>query len=119
MSILRIAVLGLLAIVLLVLALANLDPVLLRLLPEPLADGLGIPVYSVRLPLFAVVLVAVGLGIALGYVLEWLREHRHRRAATRERARREKLERELARSRGTSEGDEVLALVERPNTARA
>ena len=117
MSILRVLFLGLLAFVLLILALANRDAVTLRLIPEGLSEYLGFGL-AVTLPLFVVVFLAIGLGLTIGYVLEWLREHRHRRAAARERAERERLERELAKAeRRGDAGDDVLALVERPRDA--
>ena len=116
MAVLRVLLLGLLAFALLVLALANREAVTLRLLPETLADYLGVG-GSLTLPLFLVMFLAIAIGLLVGYVLEWLREHKHRAAAARERARRERLEQELAKSRPTDEGDDVLALVERPRTA--
>ena len=120
MSILRVLLLGLLAIVLLVLALANRGIVTLRMMPETLADGLGLPTMALNLPIFVVVLAAFGLGLAFGYILEWLREYRYRRAAARERAQREKLERKLARAEGQhDDGDDVLAIVDGREPARA
>ena len=112
MTVIRVLLLGLLLIVLLTIALANIGLVTLRLWPEALADGLGLPLLAVNLPLFAVILVSVGFGVALGYVLEWLREHRYRRAAARERAERERLERKLDRAQGVDDGDDVLAIVD-------
>ena len=116
MNVLRVLLLGLLAFVLLVLALANRELVTLRLLPETLSDYLGFGA-SVTLPLFLVLFLAIAVGLLVGYVLEWLREHKHRSEAARQRAERERLERELAKSRPAGEGDDVLALVERPRSA--
>lgn len=98
----------LLAIV--VLALANRESVTLNLLPEGMA---GILPYSVQVPLFVVCLVSIGVGLVLGYLFEWLREHKHRkRAAVRAREARD-LSREvdrLKRSTGKQD-DDVLALL--------
>jgi uncharacterized integral membrane protein len=114
MSFVRIVFLGLLAFCLLVLALANRDLVTLRLLPEDLASYLGVR-FDVTMPLFVVIFLAIALGLLIGFTWEWLREHKHRAEARAERARRERLETELARVRNTrTEQDEVLALLETP-----
>ncbi|MEM7489337.1 MAG: LapA family protein [Pseudomonadota bacterium] len=114
MSFLRIVFLGLLAFVLLVLALANRAPVTLRLLPEDLASYLGLRV-DATLPLFVVIFLAIGLGLLIGFVWEWLREHKHRAEARAQRSEKERLERELAKTKGTvPEQDEVLALLDEP-----
>ncbi|MEM8824879.1 MAG: LapA family protein [Pseudomonadota bacterium] len=114
MSFLRIVFLGLLAFVLLVVALANRAPVTLRLLPEELATYLGLR-FDVTLPLFLVIFLAIGVGLMIGFIWEWLREHRHRAEAQSQRAQKERLEKELAKTKGTvSEQDEVLALLEEP-----
>lgn len=119
MSFLRVLFLGLLALILLVLALANRQMVTLRLLPETFADYVGIG--GLSMPLFAVIFLAIGLGLLVGFCWEWLREHKHRAQAAQERAERERLERKLAKAGPAAEDDEVLALVEqRPVTpARA
>ncbi len=92
------------------LALANRAPVTLNLLPQGMS---GIAERSIEVPLYLLGLVAVLVGMALGYILEWLREHKHRRRAaikTREAA---ALDREVGRLRKeASKGDdEVLALL--------
>ncbi|UWQ20874.1 LapA family protein [Jannaschia sp. W003] len=110
MSFLRVLFLGLLAFVLLVLALANRQVVSLRLLPETFGDYVGLGALS--LPLFAVIFLSIGIGLLIGFTWEWLREHKHRAEASRQRAERERLERRLEKARGGSEEDEVLALVE-------
>jgi uncharacterized integral membrane protein len=114
MTFLRLLFLGLLAFVLLVLAMANRIPVPLRLLPEDLSDFIGIRT-DVTLPLFLVIFLAIGLGLLVGFVWEWLREHKHRAEARSQRAEKERLERELAKSRRTAgPDDEVLALLNEP-----
>ena len=116
MNVLRVLVLGLLAFVLLVLALANRGLVALRLLPETLSDYLGFG-GAVTLPLFVVIFLAIALGLLIGFTWEWLREHKHRAEAARQRAERERLERRLDETRVSNDGDDVLALVERPRPA--
>ena len=73
-----------LAIVLVILAVANLDAVTLQLLPPSMAGFLGFS-WQVTLPLFLVILVSLAAGILFGFVWEWFREHKHRAEATRRR----------------------------------
>lgn len=114
MNFLRVLLLGLLAFVLLILALANREIVTLRLLPGEMASYLGLRM-DVNMPLFLVILLAGALGLFIGFTVEWFREHKHRAEARSERAQKERLEKELARSRGRrTEEDEVLALIEDP-----
>jgi putative membrane protein len=68
------------AIALVVLAMANRDPVTLTLLPQELALWSGVDL-TIDLPLFVVILGGVATGVLWGFVWEWLREHRHRAAA--------------------------------------
>jgi len=107
------------ALGLVVLALANRNPVSLNLLPEDLALWSGL-VQSIELPLFVVILGGVATGVLWGFVWEWLREHRHRVAAKTNHREAKKLEREVEALRGKkNEGrDEVLALVEDAEAAR-
>ena len=69
--------------------------------------------YDITLPVFAVILGAVIFGLALGFVWEWVREHKHRVTAATERKERERLEADLKKVAPTSDkGDDVLALLE-------
>ena len=113
MTFLRYLFLGVLALVLLVLALANRAPATLRVLPEDLGAYLGVT-GAFTAPLFVVFFLAMALGLLIGFTWEWLREHKHRAEARRERAERERLERELSRSRPRTEEDDVLALIDAP-----
>jgi putative membrane protein len=107
------------AIALVVLAMANRDPVTLTLLPQELALWSGVDL-TIELPLFVVILGGVATGVLWGFVWEWLREHRHRAAARPTSARRRSSEREVEALRGKeNEGrDEILALVEDAEAAR-
>lgn len=113
---LRLVFLGLLGLSLIAVAVANRDPVRVRLLPDDLAELTGLT-WSAEPPLFLVIFAAIIAGVLVGFVWEWFREASIRgRASTtsREVAR---LERELASLRdqsGTAPDDEVLALLERP-----
>jgi len=110
---LRWLVLALVALVLVVLALANRQMVLLSLLPAELARYAGVD-WQLRLPLFVVVLGGIVAGLALGFLWEWVREARHRGAERRARRDKARLERELARSKPSSgrEEDEILEIID-------
>lgn len=111
-----IAVLGL---ALLVMALANRETVTLNLLPGELAAFAGWSP-SITLPLFLVVFGGIVAGVAIGFVWEWLREHKHRAEAVAQRRERERLEREVDRLKPHEERqkDDVLALLEGSTSAR-
>jgi putative membrane protein len=107
------------AFALVILALANRDPVTLTLLPEELALWSGVE-WAIELPLYLVILGGVATGVLWGFVWEWLREHRHRVAAKTNQREAQKLDREVKALKGTrDEGrDEILALVEDASAAR-
>jgi uncharacterized integral membrane protein len=109
----------LVAIALVILALANRDPVTLTLLPQELALWSGVDL-AIELPLFLVILGGVVTGLLVGFVWEWLREHRYRSEARHNRREARKLEREVQdlRGRRNENRDDVLALVEESGTAR-
>lgn len=113
MTFLRYLFLGALGLVLLVLALANRAPVTLRLLPEDIGAYLGLRA-GFTAPLFVVFFLAMTLGLLIGFFWEWLREHKHRAEARHERVERERLERELSRTRARTDEDDVLALIDAP-----
>ena len=106
--------LAVLAVCLIIVALANAQAVTLNLLPEALAQATGYGV-SIELPLFVVIFMGILAGLLMGFVWEWLREHKHRAEAARRRGEVKKLEGELKRIQTGSEeqGDEVLALLEK------
>lgn len=110
----RYVVLGVIALALIVLALANRAPVRLELLPPEIAGWVGVSYAPIELPLFLVIFGGVVLGLLIGFIWEWLREHRHRAEATRERRQRTRLEAEVETLKGAGrEGqDDVLALLE-------
>jgi uncharacterized integral membrane protein len=113
MRFVRALLLALLAMFLIVVALANRGPVDIRLLPDELSALLGFG-GPITVPLFVVIFAFVAVGLLIGYVLEWMRESKHRRAARSNRAQAESLEARLDRTRGPREEDEVLALVDGP-----
>lgn len=115
MKTLRYSFWAIVALVLILVGLANRDPVTVRAMPQAVSDLLGLTP-DLALPLFVVIFVSVGAGLAIGFLWEWLREHRIRvdaRAKAREVA---SLRREVQQLRGAAVGatsdDDVLALLE-------
>ena len=112
---LRLILLGLLALLLLTVALANRAPVEVRLLPGDLA-ALTRLTWAMQLPLFLVIFGGIVAGVVIGFVWEWFREHGHRATAAQKAREVVRLERELAvlkDSTSTPPQDEVLALLDK------
>lgn len=113
---LRYLVLAAIAVALIVVSLANRGTVTLNTLPGGLADmpGLNLLAYTIELPLFLVIFGGIAVGVVIGYVWEWVREHKHRAAMTTEHRENVSLKREVKRLKGEkNEGkDEVLALLD-------
>lgn len=116
MRYIRYLIWGSVALVLIVVALANRTAVTLYLLPAELADLIALPAVfrQIDLPLFVVIFISIAVGVLLGFVWEWLREHKHRAEASRKTREVGRLEREVKKLKGKQqEGkDEVLALLE-------
>lgn len=113
MKTLRYAFWAIVGLCLILVGLANRSEVTVRAMPEALSDLLGISP-DVQLPLFIVIFAGVGAGLLIGFLWEWVREHRQR-AQGRAKAREvEALRRELAalKAKSTEGGDDVLALIE-------
>jgi len=111
MRTIKLFLLAVIMMAIVVLALANRGMVTLNLAPE----GLGSVVqYSVEVPLFAVILSAVLTGLLLGYILEWLREHKHRRQASAKTREVSRLEREVDKLKKThmTEEEEILGILD-------
>ncbi|MFN3970175.1 MAG: lipopolysaccharide assembly protein LapA domain-containing protein [Gemmobacter sp.] len=106
--------LALLAATLVIVALANRDPVTLRALPTDLAAVAGVD-WSIELPLFLVIFGGLAGGLMIGFLWEWLREMKHRSIASRKIREVSVLERELASLRDAkgAPADDVLALMDR------
>ncbi len=113
MRYIRYAFLGALGIILISVSLANVESVELKLMPDPLAELMGFNL-STSLPLFLVVLGGVVAGLVIGFLWEWMREHKHRRDATVKKGEVRKLEREVKKlKKKQNEGkDEVLAILD-------
>ncbi|MEL7091831.1 MAG: LapA family protein [Pseudomonadota bacterium] len=113
MRYIRYACIAVFAVALAAVALANRGPVTLRLLPDEIA-GLFAVAPSIELPLFVVIFLGIIMGLLVGFVWEWLREHAIRADAARTHREVRKLERENKRLKAEKhEGkDEVLALLD-------
>lgn len=80
MKYIRYAFLAVVLLLCVMLALANRGPVTLALWPDTMSAFLGFG-YSVSLPLFVIVGAAIGAGLVLGLIWQWLREHAQRAEA--------------------------------------
>lgn len=110
---LRYLVLFFIALCLLTVALANRTAVTVKALPDDVTAVLGYG-WQMELPLFAVLFGGVALGLLIGFVWEWLREHRYRAVASTKAAEASRLQRELAAMRdakGEVQQDEIVALI--------
>lgn len=114
LSYLRFGLLALVAIVLVIVALANRAMVTVSLLPDTLAGLVGADP-QVTLPLFVLLGVALAAGLFLGLVWEWLRERGYRAEAARARREADGLRAELKRAERVApetHKDDVLAVLE-------
>ena len=113
MRYIRYAFLAALAVVLICVALANRGLVTLQLLPADVSALLGFQ-ETISLPLFLVIFGGIAAGLLIGFIWEWLREHKHRRVASVKAREVDKLEREVVRLKGerNQNRDEVLAILD-------
>jgi uncharacterized integral membrane protein len=112
---LRYLLLAVVAICLVTFALANRTLVPVHVLPTDLAMLVGVDM-GLTVPVWMVLLAGLVIGLVLGFVWEWLREHRHRAAARTGKKQVQRLERELAVMKDASSvpQDDVLALLNAP-----
>jgi len=117
MTYLRYALLAIVLVLAVTVALANRAPVTLALWPDSVTSVLGFG-YAVTLPLFVVVVGALGLGLLLGLIWEWLRERGIRAEAARTRRELEQLRARDGVAAAASPAptaaprDDILALVD-------
>ena len=113
MRYIRYAFLASLGIVLVSISLANRGMVTLKLMPDDFANLIGFN-FTIALPVFVVVLGGIALGLVIGFLWEWMSEHRHRRDANLKSREVRKLEREVTKLKDhKNKGkDEVLALLD-------
>ena len=113
MRYLRYAFLVSLALVMVVVAVANRTITQLSLLPTDLAKWFGVN-WSIDLPVFVIFLGGTIFGVLVGFVWEWLREYKHRAEVTHKSRELRKLESELSELKGEKyqDKDDVLAMLE-------
>lgn len=101
-------------VALIAVALANRNIVTLKVLPDEIA-GLFAVNPQINVPLFLVIFAGILVGIFVGFVWEWLREHSVRSEAAKSGREVRRLQRENKRLRSEKEenrGDDVLALLD-------
>ncbi|MTH78770.1 LapA family protein [Paracoccus aestuariivivens] len=115
MRVFRLFLLFVLAVVLILVAVANRDPITVNLVPEGLSRFTQ-GQWSMTMPAFLALFVAMVFGLIVGLVWEWLREASQRseaKARARELARLEREVGDLRRSHAKPK-DEVLAILDTP-----
>ncbi|MDO5646512.1 LapA family protein [Paracoccus sp. (in: a-proteobacteria)] len=120
MRFIRLIFVAVLALLLVGIALANRGAVTLSLFPADFGRFLG-GTWAVTLPLFLVVFVAFAAGMLSGLIWEWLREAgiRHQARIRGERVHQLENELGLLRTRHAAPKDEVVAILDAPETAPA
>jgi uncharacterized integral membrane protein len=113
MRYIRYACIAVFAVALIAVAIANREYVAIQLIPAELADWFAVNPQT-ELPLFIVIFGSIVVGLLVGFVWEWIREHGQRAEAARQAREMRRLEREVARLKGEKHQgkDEVLALLE-------
>lgn len=113
MRYIRYICIALFAIALVAIALANRNIVEIKLLPDEVA-GLFAMAPRVELPLFLIIYGGILVGLLVGFVWEWMREHAQRAEAARTAREMRRMEREIKRLKGEKHAgkDEVLALLD-------
>lgn len=113
MRYLRYVFLAVLAVLLISIALANSALVTLQLLPDDLATLLSFQ-QTLSVPVFLVFFGGIIGGLLIGFVWEWLREHKHRAEARERKTEVRRLERELKKTQAErdKDKDEVLAILD-------
>ncbi|MFO7855625.1 MAG: lipopolysaccharide assembly protein LapA domain-containing protein [Paracoccaceae bacterium] len=115
MRILKLILLGLLAVVAVILAIANRGLVALHVWPDgmPLPEPMASWPNDFEMPIYLAILAAVFVGVVIGLTLEMLRESTHRREERRYRSEAARLYREnkeLRAKLGQDPEDDVLGL---------
>lgn len=113
MRYIRYACIAVFAVALVAVALANREPVTLKLLPDEIA-GLFAVAPTIELPLFIVIFGGIITGLLVGFVWEWMREHVVRAENSRNAREVRRLDREVKRLKTEKHQgkDEVLALLD-------
>lgn len=113
MRYIRYACIATFGIALIAVAIANRGLVSLQLIPSEVAGWFSVNP-QIELPLFIVIFGGIVVGLFVGFVWEWVREHGQRAEAARQAREMRRLEREIAKLKDEKHAgkDEVLALLE-------
>lgn len=113
MRYIRYASIAIIALALILIALANRNMVQVKVLPDELS-GLAALNPSYELPLFVVIFGGILLGLIVGLIWEWIREHGERAEAARKARELSALRAEVRRLKGEKhkDKDEVLAILD-------
>ena len=113
MRLIRTLFLFFLALLLILLSLANSEKVTLYFLPENLTGLFEVEI-ALNIPLFLVFFSGIFIGLVIGFVWEWLREHKFRVEASNYQKRLFKAENELSELYAKeNKKDDVLTLLEK------
>jgi|TARA_B100001059_G_scaffold88846_1_gene87357 uncharacterized integral membrane protein len=113
MRLLRTLFLSFLAIILLMLSLANSQKVTIYFLPESLSSFFE-TTFVLNIPLFLVFFSGIFIGLVVGFVWEWLREYKFRVEANNYQKRLSIAETELSNMHAReNKKDDVLTLLEK------
>lgn len=117
MRLIKMIITAILMIAVVLVALANREDVTVKLLPDQLSDQFaGWAGYepALTLPLFAFLIGAILLGGLLGYLIEYIREGKIRKAKRGVEREKRQIEQELEtlKKKTRTEEEEVLALLE-------
>src|SRR6056297_31291 len=113
MRYIRYASIAVFALALILIALANRNMVQVKVLPDELS-GLAALNPSYEVPLFVVIFGGILLGLVVGLIWEWIREHGERAEAARKARELSALRAEIQRLKGEKHKgkDEVLAILD-------
>lgn len=109
----RVLIWAAVGLLLLLVAMANRQPVSVQALPQDIAAFFGVS-WAASVPLYLVLFGGIVVGLLIGFVWEWMREHKHRVVASTKGRDVARLERELAGLRDAKgqPQDDVLALLD-------
>lgn len=113
MRYIKYALIATFGIALIAIAVANRGFVSIQLIPNEVAGWFAVNP-QIELPLFIIIFGGIIVGLFVGFVWEWIREHAQRAEAARQAREMRRLQREVKRLKGEKhEGkDEVIALLE-------
>ncbi|WP_187429411.1 hypothetical protein ROLI_031910 [Roseobacter fucihabitans] len=113
MRYIRYACIATFAVALISVAVANRQMTSLQLIPSEVAGWFHMNP-GIDLPLFIVIFGSIIVGLFVGFVWEWVREHNQRAEAARQAREMRRMEREIAKLKGEKHQgkDEVLALLD-------